>query len=157
MLDRLGVRTIQAFAAVAAFALTSGIAGATQSNEWRSVEIVGGEDVPGIVFNTSEPDLIYARTDIEGAYRWNPSTRRWIPLLQGVGFDAWNLTSVAVQSLNHAELALDFIVRSGNVHQYAFTGGAITGDPRVFGRVYIATNGHGIIYGEPRARRGGPH
>jgi hypothetical protein len=34
-------------------------------------------------------------------------------------------------------------------HQYASTNAAITGDPRVFGRVYISTNGRGIIYGEP--------
>jgi hypothetical protein len=38
-----------------------------------------------------------------------------------------------------------------NQHQYAFTGGAITGDPRVFGRVYLSTNGRGIIVGEPGA------
>lgn len=34
-------------------------------------------------------------------------------------------------------------------HQYAWTGQTITGDPRVFGRVYLATNGRGIIVGDP--------
>ncbi len=34
-------------------------------------------------------------------------------------------------------------------HQYASTNDAITGDPRVFGRVYVSTNGLGIPYGEP--------
>jgi xyloglucan-specific exo-beta-1,4-glucanase len=51
---------------------------AQASYNWRNVEIVGGGYVPGIVFNTSEPNLIYARTDIGGAYRWNPSTNRWV-------------------------------------------------------------------------------
>ncbi|MFF1820545.1 carbohydrate-binding protein [Kribbella sp. NPDC058245] len=33
-------------------------------------------------------------------------------------------------------------------HQYASTNDAITGDPRVYGRVYVSTNGLGIPYGE---------
>src|ERR1700730_17015374 len=61
---------------------------------WRNVEIVGGGYVPGIIFNTSEPDLVYARTDIGGAYRLNPRTRRWIPLLDWVGWDNWGYTGV---------------------------------------------------------------
>ncbi len=34
-------------------------------------------------------------------------------------------------------------------HQFGFCG-IITGDPRVYGRVYIGTGGRGIVYGEPK-------
>ncbi|MCH7232823.1 hypothetical protein L0U85_18475, partial [Glycomyces sp. L485] len=37
---------------------------------WRNAVINGGGYVPGIVFNETEADLIYARTDIGGLYRW---------------------------------------------------------------------------------------
>ena len=38
-----------------------------------------------------------------------------------------------------------------NQHQYAFIGTALTGDPRVYGRVYVGTNGRGIIVGDSSA------
>ncbi|WP_328878891.1 WD40/YVTN/BNR-like repeat-containing protein [Streptomyces sp. NBC_00299] len=36
-----------------------------------------------------------------------------------------------------------------DVHQWGWIGAAVTGDPRVHGRVYLATNGRGVQYGEP--------
>jgi len=61
---------------------------------WKNVEIVGGGFVPGIIFNTTEPGLVYARTDIGGAYRLDTTTNRWIPLLDWIGWDQWGWTGI---------------------------------------------------------------
>src|SRR5262245_49060618 len=66
----------------------------TPSYTWRNAQIVGGGFVPGIIFNQTEPGLVYARTDIGGAYRQDPVTRRWISLTDWIGWDDWNLTGI---------------------------------------------------------------
>ena len=58
---------------------------------WKNAQIVGGGYVPSVVFNPSEKDLIYARTDMGGAYRWDPANSVWIPLLDWVSMNDWNL------------------------------------------------------------------
>ncbi|GAA3801257.1 cellulose binding domain-containing protein [Streptomyces phyllanthi] len=42
-----------------------------------------------------------------------------------------------------------------DAHQWGWTGAAITGDPRVYGRVYVTTNGRGVIYGDTSDPGGG--
>ncbi|WP_017237149.1 cellulose binding domain-containing protein [Streptomyces sp. SS] len=61
---------------------------------WKNVRIDGGGFVPGIVFNRTEKNLVYARTDIGGAYRWNQTTATWTPLLDSVDWDHWGHTGV---------------------------------------------------------------
>ncbi|MEU7297235.1 cellulose binding domain-containing protein [Streptomyces exfoliatus] len=61
---------------------------------WKNVRVDGGGFVPGIVFNRSEKNLAYARTDIGGAYRWNQATSTWTPLMDHIGWDDWGHTGV---------------------------------------------------------------
>lgn len=61
---------------------------------FRNAEIVGGGFVHGIVFNQREPGLVYARTDIGGAYRLDTATKRWIPLTDWIGWDEYGHTGI---------------------------------------------------------------
>ncbi len=54
---------------------------------WKNADMRGGGFVPGLVFHPTEQGLLYARTDIGGAYRYDPAQNRWIPLLDHLGRD----------------------------------------------------------------------
>lgn len=47
---------------------------------WNSVPMNGGGYVTGLIYNPAQNSLLYARTDVGGAYRWNASTTTWTPL-----------------------------------------------------------------------------
>ncbi len=55
-----------------------------QSYNWGNVTIGGGGFVSAIIPGQTEEGLIYARTDVGGAYRWDGENERWIPLLDWV-------------------------------------------------------------------------
>ena len=61
---------------------------------WKNVSIVGGGFVDGLVFHPTAKDVCYARTDIGGAYRRNPHTRKWEPMLDWVSYADRNLMGV---------------------------------------------------------------
>src|SRR5579871_2202007 len=56
-----------------------GIAGA-QAYNWQNVVMMGGGFVPGLVYSPLQQNLLYARTDVGGFYRWDNTNSRWIPL-----------------------------------------------------------------------------
>jgi xyloglucan-specific exo-beta-1,4-glucanase len=69
------------------------------------------------------------------------------------------LYSSAIVGGVHAVFRSDNAGRSwvqitGGQHQFASTNQAISGDPRIFGRVYLATNGLGTVYGDLRTEEG---
>ncbi len=48
--------------------------------DWGSLAIGGGGFVSAIIPSRTEQNLVYARTDVGGAYRWDASTGTWIAL-----------------------------------------------------------------------------
>lgn len=64
---------------------------------YRQVAIGGGGYVTGIVVHPRVPELIYLRTDVGGAYRYDPEAQRWLPLLDG--FDRRHWHQYGVESL----------------------------------------------------------
>ncbi|MGA3145529.1 MAG: cellulase [Verrucomicrobiota bacterium] len=64
---------------------------------WHNVAIGGGGFVTGIIPHPCQKGLMYARTDVGGAYRWDDFVQRWIPLTDGIGdVDFTGIESLAV-------------------------------------------------------------
>lgn len=97
---------------------------AVSSVSWRNVEIVGGGYVTGLLYHPTARDLAYARTDIGGAYRWNPQTRRWIPLTDHLGWDDWNLLGVESVGLDPRDAGRVYLAVGTYTQSWA-TNGAI--------------------------------
>ncbi|MGW8392618.1 dockerin [Pseudoduganella sp. HUAS MS19] len=72
---------------------------ASKATTWSSVKWGGGGYVSGLIFHPSTANLLYARTDIGGAYRWNPATSSWTPITDGLGFGAAESKYHGVESI----------------------------------------------------------
>jgi len=75
----------------------------SQPYEWKSVQMVGGGFVTGFVFNPTAKGVCYARTDMGGAYRRNPKTLRWEPLLDWLSIKDVNLMGVESIALDPSD------------------------------------------------------
>jgi len=54
---------------------------------WDTVAIGGGGFVSAIIPSKTESGVVYARTDVGGAFRWDNANGRWVPLLDWVADD----------------------------------------------------------------------
>lgn len=61
---------------------------------WNSVNMGGGGFVTGIITCPQEKNLIYARTDVGGAYRWIEATKSWKPLTDWASKNEWTFLGI---------------------------------------------------------------
>jgi hypothetical protein len=95
---------------------------------WASAKWGGGGYVTGLIFHPGTKDLLYARTDVGGAYRWDASSSSWIPITDGFGES---------ESFFHGveSIALD---PNNDQLVYMVTGISASADPSA--RLYISNN-----------------
>lgn len=77
----LGSAVLAATLALAGTPLSAAPAAPAVPYVWDSVAIGGGGFVSAVIPSRSEAGVVYARTDVGGAYRWDKAAARWVPLL----------------------------------------------------------------------------
>jgi xyloglucan-specific exo-beta-1,4-glucanase len=93
---------------------------------FQNVDIGGGGGfIDGIVFSTTQPGLIYARTDIGGAYRFDPGSGSWIPLLDWIGYRDWNLSGVESIAIDPRNAQRVYFAVGTYTNNYTTENGAI--------------------------------
>ena len=92
---------------------------------WRNVEIVGGGFVTGIVHHPRERGLVYARTDIGGAARFDNRTQRWVQLLHWIGWDDWSWTGVESLAVDPADPGRLYVAVGTYTNEWSPINGAI--------------------------------
>ncbi len=128
----------------------------SQAYTWRNVTIHGGGYVPGIVFNTKEPNLIYARTDIGGAYRWDENSQRWIPLMDFINRNDWNLMGVDTLATDPVEPNRLYVQGGTYTNEWTNQNGAIyrsTDQGNTFERTDLPFKGGGNMPGRSMGER----
>lgn len=73
--------------------------------EYRNLPIPGGGYVTGFIFHEKKPNVLYARTDIGGMYRFDYENKRWHSLINHVTMDDLSETFPIAAALddNHPE------------------------------------------------------
>jgi hypothetical protein len=91
-----GDRTAGPSATAQAPALAATVGSATS---YTSVKWGGGGYVTGLIYHPTSANVMYARTDVGGAYRWNNSNGSWTPITDGIGFNAGESSYHGVESI----------------------------------------------------------
>jgi photosystem II stability/assembly factor-like uncharacterized protein len=76
---------------------------APESYVWRNVVMGGGGFVTGILFHPAATNLMFARTDVGGAYRWDDAAQKWVAITDWLGPDDNNLTGIESLALDPSD------------------------------------------------------
>jgi xyloglucan-specific exo-beta-1,4-glucanase len=87
-----GVRKVAIIASLSFSSIS--FAQTSESYNWDSLSIGGGGFVSAVIPSKAEQGVVYARTDVGGAYRWDKVNNRWVSMMDWVSEDQTGLLGV---------------------------------------------------------------
>jgi hypothetical protein len=123
--------------------LPSGAFAASATNDaipytWNNVRIGGGGYVSGLSCHPRLKGLCYARTDVGGAYRWDATATRWIPLTDWIDADDVNLAGIDSMALDPSDPERLYLAAGTYTTEQAGNGAVLRSDDR--GATFQRTN-----------------
>ncbi len=109
-----------------------------QTYRWKSVAIGAGGFVSGIMFHPAQKNLLYCRTDIGGAYRWDQKASHWIPLLDWLTNPDWNLYGIESLGLDPSDPKRLYLACGTYTNDWAGNGAILRSDDQ--GRTFKRTD-----------------
>ncbi|MFT4075156.1 MAG: exo-alpha-sialidase [Asticcacaulis sp.] len=124
------------FMTCAVAALMLGFAGAAAQGaepapySWQSVPFGAGGFVDGFLYHPKQKDMLYARTDIGGMYRYDFANKSWVPLLDHFGHDESELMGVLSMAVDPNNPDKLYAATGEYLHQWAHLGAVLRSDDR---------------------------
>src|SRR3954468_20281098 len=72
---------------------------ASQPYNWNSVTIKGDGFIDGIVYSPAAQNVVFMHTDMGGAYRWDQTANKWMPMTDWVRYNDPQTQFNGVESL----------------------------------------------------------
>lgn len=87
--------------------------------QFRSVAIGGGGFVSGLLFHPAQQGLLYARTDVGGAYRWDAASAHWVALTDWLGPADQNLMGIDAFAIDPHDPQALYLAAGTYLHERA--------------------------------------
>lgn len=97
---------------------------------WRTVPWGGGGYVDGFVYHPKVKDVLYARTDVGGAFRYDFAAKRWISLLNDVSRADGHLIGVLSMAVDPNDANKVYLANGLYLGEWAHTGAVLRSDDR---------------------------
>jgi hypothetical protein len=98
------------------------------SYTYQNVQIVGGGYITGIVMHPAQQGLMYARTDVGGAYRWNSTTSQWMPLTDFISRSNSGLIGIESIGIDPSDAQRLYLAAGMYTESYGSNGAMLVSD-----------------------------
>lgn len=134
---------------VLAVAVCAGVAQA-QGYSWKSVVVGGGGFVDGFVYHPAAKGVLYARTDMGGAYRLHAATGSWLPITDWIGTASDDMGVLAI-ALDPNDTGKVFLLTGKYTNEWSSAYGSVLASSNG-GRSFTKTELHQKVGGNMDGR-----